>query len=1148
MFEYSAPRYWARSLAAMLSGNTEVDFGTRQKLSLEDSSAIVALFTNVLSALLPTDLERPLKPCDIERPTLLLQEAGAGLPEGYDMTNLVLQLFEEHLQGHCEQPSDASLDLLINGLQFMSMLTKFESGRIWSFLARSRLLDLDQSGSNLLGLVAANEMVAGRVQFLTASARFYAALVNDVINNAVSRKGMAEPKALSRFSEVTSRNGSSAPDRIIRKVLLSFTRTILSLSESASSWKSASVTEQNDYHCTVHQTLNKVVICSFGLDSTSDSSTRLLSVLEDSATCIVDLFLDKSSTNLRTLSILNSLFIGTNNPSTSLSNTADRSIIGQTLAALRFSTILLRVAIATDKPSSPFVANILRAMPMLARLLSTDEAYRHPIVELLEVLVRALAKTDQNAPSLLGNLGEESAQCVMSLLATVAAPLTSVEEQVNIWRLFSAVVSNQQQWFAIYLLTGKTPREKTVTANESSPRMTRGRRILDVAIDSLCSFHTRDWRVEVAMLDFVAMALNYWPWTVGALGTNDKLFQSLLGYLNETRENVDAGRKTAEHDMRVTAYVRTAAAIAEVLAMLLHHSMRAGDTSLKDYIVANVGWLVLNGAAMSQYNQALHSNLEKNLSIKFPTIKLANFRRTALLPSNLGHSFVYDVDLADRVLSFDSGWAKAGGYHEEIQRANTNLSLVEAQNLLFGGWQLLVNELGKAVQPLENNKPDDDELSQMLTRVARNCLDANRQIAEQQNVSDTLTEGRANLTVILLQKLLRCKRNVVLVKRLLPEAWEVIRLSGNDFQNSFGGASVNYYRAILRVLLLTVQAQSLPEPKLKGNASAANKQSAPIQQGSIIFKDHQPPFESELMAVFNEVIAKGFRSLARQLHDEPSSVLPTDFVLITAILQALLQVPNIHMLHSQISLAASSQSLTRYAAHLFSWSHSPHLTINNSDPIFAELSILFLQTLSTIPPVAEQLAVDGILNHLASSNITSYFQRPKGMGPFDIPSRLHSIWSRGLLPLCLNLLDAVGAPIAGEVSGFVNRFPAQLSRAVHSLVPKPPSPEDPHASQMSLGMAEEVHTLALITLIIERYRTAGPALGVDASEVPSLAWDWRSAKETVEGFVEGRRGSRGRVVPATEVEAEMDRTRLEERVEREFRGALECLNALSNEE
>jgi nuclear pore complex protein Nup188 len=100
-------------------------------------------------------------------------------------------------------------------------------------------------------------------------------------------------------------------------------------------------------------------------------------------------------------------------------------------------------------------------------------------------------------------------------------------------------------------------------------------------------------------------------------------------------------------------------------------------------------------------------------------------------------------------------------------------------------------------------------------------------------------------------------------------------------------------------------------------------------------------------------------------------------------------------------------------------------------------------------------------------------------------------------------------------------------------------------------MAAETHSLALIWLVIERYRATGPGTAAFVPEIPALDWDKASVKEDVEDWLQGSAGLRDRILPANEREAELSRmrpidstsrseNRLQERVWAEFRGVIEC--------
>jgi nuclear pore complex protein Nup188 len=272
------------------------------------------------------------------------------------------------------------------------------------------------------------------------------------------------------------------------------------------------------------------------------------------------------------------------------------------------------------------------------------------------------------------------------------------------------------------------------------------------------------------------------------------------------------------------------------------------------------------------------------------------------------------------------------------------------------------------------------------------------------------------------------------------------------------------------------------------------------------------PISNLLLEILSETVAKGFRSLATQLHSDPSSVSPSDFALLTALLQNIIAIPEMKMWQAQAALLFSNSNTMRFATSLFSW--SDRLTISHNgiaDPIYGELSLLFILSLSSIDALAETMAVEGILSQLNTANLMNYFRRPGGMSPFDSPARLHSIWTKGILPLCLNLLHSVGPAIAGEVSSFLNMFSEQLSRASNALNSRT-------TTKITLSIASEIQSLALISSILDGYRVQGPRAAVVGSEIAPLDWDKENVKEDIESWVARKGALRERIVVVDEAE------------------------------
>lgn len=270
------------------------------------------------------------------------------------------------------------------------------------------------------------------------------------------------------------------------------------------------------------------------------------------------------------------------------------------------------------------------------------------------------------------------------------------------------------------------------------------------------------------------------------------------------------------------------------------------------------------------------------------------------------------------------------------------------------------------------------------------------------------------------------------------------------------------------------------------------------------------------LSIIQRVVAQGFRSLVALIHDPESAILPEDLALVTAILQACLCLPGMGEFSSEILNIMISEDVGQAALSLFSW--ATKLAVKG-DPLYGELSILFLLQLSNLPAIAEHLASDGLLAQLSSASITSYIQGPN-VSPFvdDVGAqRCYDIWAKGILPLLLNILSApgLGPNIATEVAYVLNRFPNLLKSSVERI-------EAPGMSRTAvrgvhnvtlLGVSE-INSLALLTRILSGYRTNFN------HEIPEVSWDSGAVLECVDYWLSSRNILRERLLPLGQREAD----------------------------
>lgn len=439
----------------------------------------------------------------------------------------------------------------------------------------------------------------------------------------------------------------------------------------------------------------------------------------------------------------------------------------------------------------------------------------------------------------------------------------------------------------------------------------------------------------------------------------------------------------------------------------------------------------------------------------------------------------------------------------------------------------------------------EPKFQRIMAVAVTDCLKANAENKLPEAIFERLAQSRAELAFTLLQRLLEIKSSEVEVKSILPVAWNTLRMHNTDLGPALEGDDADYYRRLLKILYLALQVHTSTESTPSGDLDASRADGASAPKWSSTPKQ----ILQNALEILTTIVAQGFRSLTIILHDTSHLVHPSDFSLITAILRSVIHIPDTSRNTTHLLTSFMDSQTARCASTLLSWSDQ---LATSGDPVYGELSILFLLEMSSVPSLAESLAVEGVLTHILSTNLVRLLQaRP--FGPFDQPARMYNIWARGLLPLLLNLLHSVGAPLAAEIAGALNSFPHQLARASNVFASNPrTSTNDPNVECITITMTSEAVNLALVTTVLQSFSEAGGSAGVIASQLEEVNWDRAQVKEDAEGWLSRRGGLRDRIVPTSQREDAWSRAkpskddggsenRLEEKVVAEMKNVVGIL-------
>ncbi|KAG9228800.1 nucleoporin-like protein [Amylocarpus encephaloides] len=1156
--EYSGLKYFGRLLETFLTASDVVDAITGFPADEDSVAEIIDILATLLYGTSAAGISNPNAKEDSQ---LVLELASSGLSRNRDVITVVFAIFEEELQRQSKvSGSEVPLAVLVSCVHFIHALLLISPGRVWPYLAQSALLGVSRGGGRLSNIVEGVELVSGRYEFLLSCTRLYEALVEDVTRNAIRRR--SRPKSTTRFHDEEDVS-PGIPDHVLSKTLLHFTRYLMDVLESSFSWKFVTQNDRRRLTQDISTTFNKILhyvygteaaprpdkspiptieevrpsprISKFKLKKSKETSSKITAALTACASQIVESFLATSSSALRFQPILVALLDGLETPDLTIFTNELTLWIAQVESVLSFSTTLLRVSNALQKYSTDLERQLFKAAPLIARLYAVCDAYKRPVVSLCEALV-VTANNMPESPSLLGHLGPYTAKNFLHILSDLDKPLSRDSNSTAIWHFLSMVVSNKQQWFANYLLTGTTPREEVVksggSSNGASPL---DKPLLTVALERLLDISGLPKTEALAMLEFVALSQNFWPWSVYNSAKHADFITSIAEYAGNLQPLQHTTK--VEETLDSCYQIRIAAYIAEILAMHMFHSRQTRTSSLIPDLIANLSYYTRFAVVVPGFNSSLHAQLKRNFDARY-SCSLLDLKRTTLEERQLGRNYFYNLPLANKMLRHDEGWTgrKHSGLRAEVEIANVNLSLVDAQIALFHGWKVLAIEL-------TSSSSSDVDVQKALIKVSCDSLESNTKSHHSEEIFTRLCAQRADFALIITQRMVEAECKHPYMKNLLSTAWETIRNFRGPFEKSLRGEESTYYRSLLKLLFIATRAHI---------ASAIEMRNEDLNVS--VRMENATPMIPVVLDIIKYVVAMGFREYATKIHENSSDASPEDIALITGILQSCLRMPGIELCQAQILGYMKENDTARMATTLFSWSDSIAV---DGDPIYGELSMLFLLELSSMPLMAEQLAIDGVLGHIASANIISYLRRGN-VSPFADGTglqRCYSIWAKGILPLLLNLLDAVQSSIAAEVAIFLNQFSHLLEQCSKAF-------EAPESSRtvskstpryISLGMCSEAHSLALLNFILTGLRESGGG----AIDIPEVKLDSPAILENVEFWLGARVVLRERIIPmgARDVELSKQKTssldgvatnRLEEAVVSELMGIRDVLGGVDS--
>ena len=603
----------------------------------------------------------------------LLNQLSRDISGGKDIFTIVCETLDYYLQDEVTVSEDTALNVLNSCVKFLDSVLPAQPSRIWSYLARCELVGSESGAGKLSKIIGVLDLVSERYEFLMSCVNFFSNLIETAMTSAVQRK--ATPESSTR-PKAALNPWLGTVDKVLAKASYSIAQMLVDIFENTSTWRFGMEINRFSLIGQVVPTLDKIVSYSFSIGDPSVAD-GLTSCLRPAARYIAESFLSPTSSALRFQPFLYSFTGALNFPGATICQKRSEILRSEIKSTLAFSTTLLQVAALLDQSSTAFETYLFKCSTLPARLCAASEFYIGPSIQLLNALVINAGRDGAEPPSLLGYLGPQISRTFIQLLAALGKPFMLQSETHDIWTFLSSILKHRQQWMSNCLLTGQTPREamaKDKKSNEPSKDS-----LLEAALGKLKNISKLEISEALVVLDFVASAQNFWPWTVFTLQKDATYLEGLRSYVRDLKPS----SLTAKTDSATTSKnAKIAAYIAEILAMQMYHSRHLGGAgNLAKDLVKDVDYYLRDGVEVGGYNKSLHTNFERNFATKYYNCALSQFKQTKLRPHELGKSYCYDLDLSSQMLKYDPSWfgRNNNGFKMEMELANANLSLVDAQ-------------------------------------------------------------------------------------------------------------------------------------------------------------------------------------------------------------------------------------------------------------------------------------------------------------------------------------------------------------------------------------------------------------------------------------------------------------------------------------
>lgn len=726
----------------------------------------------------------------------------------------------------------------------------------------------------------------------------------------------------------------------------------------------------------------------YGIDPESAPQTKATKVFADASVRILDAFLDNDSrASIPILNMMENLHDEINQYE--LHDVSGYWFDTWIRCGFSFAQLLVLVRSNINRKSLKFEANLFVRLPSLVTTYAYFEGLRKSVLDVVTALTNA--KWAGETPSLLSHLGKDHAQVLLhSLASDLDTSFDDYKIKISLYDFICAVMDGKQEGLSVLFISGRDVFGETKETKQIS--------LLNKLKKNVDDMRHYPNDVSLHLVDAISLAFN--SWTTARESDDDvrfvtELISKIQGDIHDAPE-LPSEYITACYDLKLVSK------ISEILSLFLFTTKN--DTCRKNIIQLLTSSKFVDSLerrfSIHGFLQQLQIDAEDAFEKTYPSFKLAQFTTSLLKRNRFGLGGIYNFSLMDRLFAKTESWAEV---RHQLITSSIHLQYLYSQIAVAKSFGSLITAFCRKSPGL---------LNQDYLKLVKTLLQIN--VDEGQH-SET-AQGRTELAFFVLYLLYNSD-----VEKTSSNVFEIIKVAAELLSSS----SVNFlhvltqkeasYRSLLRIVYITL--------------SLVKDDFELIVEYSSVFRD-----------LFELIITKGTRNILIDVQnavylskannkDAFASINDRldDLHLILSILKVFMQLRTSQDLHHTMAQLAVDNGTIKALLNLFSYAH---LVEVNDEPVFAQLSLMFIQQFLQIDLIAQQLFTTGLLVVLVQSTISQPIR--KGGVSIQATPQYHGIWSSGLLPIFIGLLTKLGPNILSELLLAIQAYKAQIEFCVES--------------------------------------------------------------------------------------------------------------------